>query len=452
MVVRKKLERPRAQVRRLSVSNFKSFAGADLELGPLTLLIGPNASGKSNLIEAVKLLSWMAEGQRIDYVFRRAEDEEVVVRGTAEDLCLDGTAQFAIGCGFALRPGSGVSSHEKEHSFEVRLGVSDSEMRIVGEQLTAPDEPVALYEVKEATDEYGRDMSVAYNNFKPGGRKPQIVCTDEHLILTQLHTPARFGKSHRKAQDVIPSVTRGLADALAGILFIDPEPRRMREYWNRSERKLRGDGANLSSVLYDLCEKQGRKQEVLDFVRRLPEGEIGDIEFIETDRADVMLRLEEDFRGSTRRTDAPLLSDGTLRVLAVAAAVLSAPEGSLVVVEEIDNGVHPSRAEMLVENLQRVSKDRDLRVLLSSHNPALLDALPADAMPDVACCFRDPEDGTSRVKRLDEAQRYPALVGRGSLGHSMSRGEIEDFLKEEVSPGDRSQRKLQWLKEFEDQT
>ena len=48
-----------------TVSGFKSYQDAKLPLAPLTLLIGANASGKSNLIEAIRLLSWLARGQRL---------------------------------------------------------------------------------------------------------------------------------------------------------------------------------------------------------------------------------------------------------------------------------------------------------------------------------------------------------------------------------------------------
>ena len=46
-------------------SNFKSFKDAQLPLGPLTVLIGANAAGKSNAIEALRLLSWLAQGQKL---------------------------------------------------------------------------------------------------------------------------------------------------------------------------------------------------------------------------------------------------------------------------------------------------------------------------------------------------------------------------------------------------
>ena len=48
----------------VTIENFKSYRKATLKLAPLTVLIGANASGKSNAIEALRLLSWIAEGKR----------------------------------------------------------------------------------------------------------------------------------------------------------------------------------------------------------------------------------------------------------------------------------------------------------------------------------------------------------------------------------------------------
>ncbi|GBE73061.1 DNA replication and repair protein RecF [Microcystis aeruginosa NIES-87] len=50
----------------LTLGNFKSYQEATLSLAPITLLIGANASGKSNALEAIRLLSWLAKGSRLD--------------------------------------------------------------------------------------------------------------------------------------------------------------------------------------------------------------------------------------------------------------------------------------------------------------------------------------------------------------------------------------------------
>ena len=115
------------------------------------------------------------------------------------------------------------------------------------------------------------------------------------------------------------------------------------------------------------------------------------------------------------------------------------------VIEEIDNGVHPSRAAELLRRLSRVATERDLRVLISSHNPALLDALPDDAVPNVVFCYRDPGTGDSRLVRLADIPDYPGLVGQGAVGQLMTRGIIERFVKTRPGPGERKQRARDWL-------
>ena len=149
--------------------------------------------------------------------------------------------------------------------------------------------------------------------------------------------------------------------------------------------------------------------------------------------------------------DATLLSDGTLRVLAIAAAVLSAPGGSIVVIEEIDNGVHPSRAGQTLSRLSRIAEERGLRVLISSHNPALLDALPDDAVPNVVFCYRGPKTGTSRLVRLADIPDYPELIAQGAVGHLLTRGILDRFVKLHPGSEERKRRARSWLKELEAQ-
>ena len=63
-----------------TIENFKSYRDATLELAPLTALVGANASGKSNAIEAMRLLSWMAAGDRLGSI-RHALQEDRGIRG-----------------------------------------------------------------------------------------------------------------------------------------------------------------------------------------------------------------------------------------------------------------------------------------------------------------------------------------------------------------------------------
>ena len=419
-----------------TIESFKSYRKGTLKLAPLTVLIGANASGKSNAIEALRLLSWIAQGNRLGSIRYALQEDDRTVRGTVKDLGFRRRRVFTLACG---------TTHPRWNYYSIQLRrLDDDDLHITHEILTGADESVPLFQIV-SSQESGGDVRVAYNNFARGGIKPQVRCTDQMAVLVQLQSSARFEAGQKKAQKEIPNIASQYQDWLSKIIFLDPQPTSMRGYGFATERILTGSGASLSGVLYNLCQWPRMRRELLQFVEALPEQNIGKIDFIETPRGEVMVKLAETFGSKETEYDATLLSDGTLRVLATAAAVLSAPEGSLVVIEEIDNGVHPSRAEKLLERLLHVARERDLRVLISSHNPALLDALPDDAVPGVVFCYRHPKFGTSQLVRLMDIPDYPELIAQGAVGHLMTRGVIERFVK--TRPGTRERKRLSrsWL-------
>ncbi len=422
------------------IKSFKSYRDGLLKLAPLTVMVGANASGKSNAIEALRLLSWIAQGNRLGAIRYAVQEADTTVRGKIADLAIRGQRSFTLSC---------ETDDPDWNRFAVTLELRENELHIADERLTGPEARVPLYEVVAPSKGASSDARVAYNNFARGGHKPQVTCNDQMAILVQLQSSARFEAGHTKAQRVIPEVTTRYQKLLSEILFLDPRPSAMRDYSFKTEQRLTEGGRNLSSVLFNLCRREASKSAVLDLIHSLPEQNIREIDFIETPRGEVMVQLTETFGGQDTQYDATLLSDGTLRVLSIAAAVLSASHGSLVVIEEIDNGVHPSRAEHLLERISRIAKDRGLRVLISSHNPALLDALPDDAVPDVVFCYRDPADGTSRLVRLRDVADYPELVAQGSVGHLMTRGVLDRFVKQHPGPAERRRKALEWLEAIE---
>ncbi|GKW50802.1 AAA family ATPase [Halomonas sp. NCCP-2165] len=429
----------------IRLTNFKSYRQATLDLAPLTFLIGPNASGKSNALEGIRLLNWLAKGKRLDDIERDIQGGDTVVRGQARDLFREDGEPFMLEAHLAEAP-------EGWGDFSISINQLSDQLVVGGEQITHPDQRVPLYRVDSEPNEHSDEISVAYNNFRKGPKKPHIPCSNRQAVFYQLETPGRFQQSHTEAQELIPAVTRALRETLRTIVFLDPRPAQMRDYEYAGDKHLKEDGSNLSAVLYQLCQSPESKQALLDFIRSLPEQDITDIRFIETPRQDVMVSLEETFGEQQRFVDAPLLSDGTLRVLAVGAALLSAPEGALLVIEEVDNGVHPSRADVLVRQIRDVASERSLRVLMTSHNPALLDALPDASLADVLCCYRDTHQGDSRLVRLGDMERYSELVAQGPLGQLMTRKVLERFLKDDTSPEQRRDAALAWLEQLKQDT
>ncbi|AHG41187.1 ATPase [Pseudomonas syringae CC1557] len=429
----------------IELKNFKSYESASLPLAAMTFLIGANASGKSNVLEAIRLLNWLAKGSRLEDITRSIQSGDAVVRGQANDLLRDPVVSFSLGGRFEGLP-------QGWDHFEISIGLVADQLVVTAESVVKPDQTVPLYQVDGLANTHSDEIRVAYNNFKRGKNKPHIPCSNRQAIFYQLETPGRFESGHHESQRVIPAVTKAIRETLRNVVFLDPQPVMMRDYAYVKDDLIKEDGSNLSAVLYRISQVPEQKARLLAFIRSLPEQDITDIEFIKTDRNDVMVRLVESFGQKSRTVDAPLLSDGTLRVLAVGAALLTAPEGSLVVIEEIDNGVHPSRAESLVRQLRDTAAERKLRVLMTSHNPALMDALPDSALADVVACYRDPEQGDSRLVRLGDLDRYPELAAKGPLGQLMTRRVLDRFLKDSTTRDERKSQALDWLADLRQST
>lgn len=427
-----------------TLERFKSYdkQGATLHLAPLTVLIGANASGKSNVVEALRLLSWIADGNRLGTISHAVQGENQTIRGAVRDLVYRGRRRLQLSC---------TTTHPQWSMYSVCLSRNgDDEFFIADERLTSATEAVPLFEVVDDRDEVG-GVRVAYNNFARGGKKPHVICNNQMSVLAQLQSPALFAKHQKTSRRVIPEVAAQYLSWMSNILFLDPRPSLMRGYSFKTDRELNGSGDNLSGVLYGLCRNRHLKQRILDLVSALPEQDIDDIDFIQTPRNEAMVTLTETFGGRQTACDATLLSDGTLRVLAIGAALLTAPEGSVVVIEEIDNGVHPSRADALIEHISKIASSRDLQVLLSSHNPALLDAIPDEAVADVVFCYRDDQRGASRLTRLADIPAYPELVAQAPVGRLMTRGVIDRFVKRLPAPAVRQRNARAWLHRLRDE-
>lgn len=443
---------------KIELINFKSYKKATLPLDPMTMLIGSNASGKSNAIEGLRLLSWLAQGNRLSSIQSAVQESKQLMRGRIQDLGYNALPRFSLSC-------YGEYARQTQ-SLEISLEIKeDDTLHLVGEAMSdlliSPGLPI--YQVTGHAIGMGTDLQVEYNNFARGGRKPKISCSNQFAVFAQLDSPSKFHNGHKKSRQIIPKATENFRLWLSNVLFLDPVPSRMRDYSFKTEKQLSGDGKNLSSVLFHLWggdkakaelsnDEQNNRDEIIKFIRHLPEQDIETIAFLSGPRGEVMVKLAETFGGERRAYDASLLSDGTLRVLTIAAAMLSAPKEGMVVIEEIDNGIHPSRVKQLLEQIATLANCRRLHVLLSSHNPALLDALPNSAVPNVVFCYRDTENGSSRLVRLQDLPDYPELIAQGGIGRLMTTGVLERFVK--YHPGTEAKKKkaLDWLSRLRTKT
>ena len=126
--------------------------------------------------------------------------------------------------------------------------------------------------------------------------------------------------------------------------------------------------------------------------------------------------------------DARAMSDGTLRFIAILTALLTLPKKTQLVIEEIDNGLHPSRSHLLLKMLMEIGSTRSVDIVATTHNPALLDALGPEMVPFVVVAHRDPELGDSKLTLLEDVANLPKLMAQGRLGTVTTSGALERSL------------------------
>ena len=74
-----------------------------------------------------------------------------------------------------------------------------------------------------------------------------------------------------------------------------------------------------------------------------------------------------------------------------------------------------------------------------------MDALPDEALGDVVFCYRDPQEGDSRLVRLSDLDDYAGLITQGPLGELVTNGIVDRFVKSPVTPEAKKQNALDWL-------
>jgi len=428
-----------------TIKNFKSYQDATLPLSTVTFLIGANGSGKSNALEALRFIGWLGQGKRLDDIEREFTNPNSSVRGKSADLFLYGSKSFSMF--FKTVAGKKYSLQLEIQNFSPADNDLGPFLINKFEQLSEDDRDIPLYKTYSDPQEHSDEISIQYNNFARGGKKPHIPCNNRQAVFYQLLSDNRFDSLRSKQE--IPLATKFLREQFGNIIFLDPNPMQMRGYAHKSgDCRISENGSNVSAVLQTICKDTKQKSQLIEFIRSLPEQDIKDITFEETAFGDVMLALVESF-STSRTVPATLLSDGTLRVLAIAAALLGAPENALVVIEEIDNGIHPSRAKHLVNQMYAIAGSRKIQLLLTTHNPALMNAIPAKELGNVLCCFRDVQNGSSKIIQLGQLPRFIELATRGPLGEVVVSDFFEKVIKDTTSEDERQKKQMAWLDAFE---
>jgi predicted ATPase len=364
-------------VTRIALRNYKSIAACDVQLAPLSFLVGPNGCGKSNFLDAFR---FVADALRfsLDHALRdRGGIQEVRRRSGGHPN------HFGIRLDFQLQRATGWYAFRVAAKPGGSYRVQREECFVVGA------EGHGSYKVANGKVE---------NSTIPN----PPACASDRLYLVNMSGFDLF---------------RPLYDALSGMGFYNLNPDVIRDLQAPDPGDLlKRDGSNLASVLSNLG--ADRKTDVEEYLAAITPGVTGVA--ARTMGTKLTLDFHQEVRGAKHpwRFLASNMSDGTLRALGVLVALfqgngVSVGRRHLVGIEEPESALHPAAAGVIIDSLTDASQLA--QVVVTSHSADLLDN---DAIPDSSILAVLSEHAETRVGPLDEA-------GRSALrDHLFTAGEL----------------------------
>lgn len=392
-------------ITKIELQNWKSFKNATMYVDALSVVIGKNASGKSNLLDALQFIQLVAMGQTVadvvnsirggvDWIIRKDADN-CQIRVTMED------EQFAT-----------------EYVYSIAICRKNKAYVICSESLERIIRKRYRQMIFETQGSHVAEMPAAVVRVYAmrRGRQKRVELNLATSVLSQM-------EHLNVVKDVKIAVAYTLS-CLRNIFVLSPEPQKMHDFIPLS-KSLSSDGANVAGVLAGLPEEEriSVEQQISTFVEKLPER---DIQRVWTEKVGMfdsyaMLNCEEKWSDAQSvALDSRGMSDGTLRFIAIAVALLTRPQNSLLVVDEIDNGLHPSRAKQLITMLKVLGQQRHIDVLCTTHNPILVNTMGVQMIPFISFVKRNDADAYSEINLLEEVPNLAKLLAAGNVGELMA--------------------------------
>jgi predicted ATPase len=369
-------------LKRIKIQGYKSLVDVEVHLQPLTVLFGPNASGKSNFLDALQLLSRIVSSKKLNDAF------EAPYRGTALE-------SLSFGRGGV----QGLLAQEKAaFSIEVDIELSNSIVDLVHQQIKELDDGKKSSYIRERYLRYRIEVEIFP---KTGGlhvAKESLVALDASGKPKEERPFLDWDGFYRRLEgqkivrvDSYPRDTSfllpynpvfhphlvAMREELASWYFYYLEPReRMRLLNSVKEVQHIGlMGEYLAAFLNTLQVADRVQFKALENALHMIVPSINGIDIRVNNYGNVEFELIE---GQTP-IPASIVSEGTLRVLGLLALSTSKELPSLLGIEEPENGIHPRRIRLITSLLETRAR-RNTQIIITTHSPVLIDLIPRESL------------------------------------------------------------------------
>lgn len=346
-------------LRRFAVRGFKSLHDIEIEMRPFSVFLGPNAVGKSNFLDAIQMFSRIGSHRTVGegmngnlrgfpieaFSFPPGGFPTLLASPSARfefdtDLTTDGNGRYRYAVSVEINCRSGALSAKSEH--------------------LAPLSANGIPKRSPVIETEGENVLVRQRgNRRP--RKEPIGRPFTALSDLRLAAP-----NHEHIERV--------RDELSGwrAYYLDPRVA-MRTQWPPMDIKDIGMyGQFLAPYLFRLRHEFPRRYEA---IRRTLRTLVDGIEDLEVDLNEAGGKLELWLHQDGIRYSSRVVSEGTLRVLALVILAVDPWAGSLLAFEEPETGMHPRNVEAIVDMLLSLTSGRQRQVVVTTHSPLLCNSV-----------------------------------------------------------------------------
>ncbi len=371
-------------IRRVKIENYKSLKLAEVPLQELTVIFGPNAAGKSNLFDALNLIARLVTSKNLKEAFeghRGLPLESVHYdKGSLADLLQKESHRFAFEVDVELSdavanetgqrihdlrkgideqngPGpekSRITERLLRYNLELEIQSRSGVMRVMNERLSALRKDG---EGEKARNAFIEKMGTKLSLRMEGQAHPTMheVGLDYTIASTPLYAPhyphlTAFREEMARCRFYYfePRVLMREANAIADVTALGPR------------------GEELAAFYHTLSLRNPKQFEALKLTARQLLPRLKNLDVERTEKAELYLRVWEDDASYSNR----LISEGTLRVLGLLAALSPSTGSTTIGYEEPENGVHPRRLRNIADLLVNAA-DGTRQILINTHSPVL---------------------------------------------------------------------------------
>ncbi|MCW5555729.1 MAG: AAA family ATPase [Verrucomicrobiae bacterium] len=385
-------------LRRLRVQSFKSLSDVEVELPRLTVLFGPNAAGKSNVLDAVQALSRIGTTRTISDALSepiRGYPIEAFSfpHGGLAALLSSESARFSLEADLAvgkelfryrvaveIQPGSGG------------LSVQDEYLAVLGKRGDPKGNPAIERVEIQSRDNQSSSAELRIRRKSRPAHPRQEPIGLNHSLLSD---PRLSGVEYRPVERC--------RNELAGwrTYYLDPRVAMRSARPPADVRDIGVLGEDIAPFLYRL---RGEFPKHFEAVKRTLRSLIPSVEDLVVDLDKRRGTLDIQVRQAGTDFSSRIVSEGTLRVLALCAIAVNPWSGGLLAFEEPENGVHPRRLELIVELLCALALEQGRQLLVTTHSSLFCDAMlrRAEKRPrEIALLRVRQKPGGSDVARFD---------------------------------------------------